>query len=132
MVLPSCLYGHEGLAASPGTKRGRRSLAKASQGDSLCCLHSASAWPSFLHEGEVAMDNHPVLLGLAIAVIAPLLAEIPIGFRLPAVVLEMVLGIIVGPQVLHLSKPDGLIAWVGGTLGVGAMFFMAGLDLDLQ
>jgi Kef-type K+ transport system membrane component KefB len=78
------------------------------------------------------MDNHPVLLGLAIAVIAPLLAEIPIGFRLPAVVLEMVLGVIVGPQVLHLAKPEGLIAWLGGNLGVSALFFMAGLDLDLQ
>ena len=36
------------------------------------------------------MDSYPVLIVLAIAVAAPLLAEIPVGVRLPVVVLEMV------------------------------------------
>jgi Kef-type K+ transport system membrane component KefB len=69
---------------------------------------------------------------MSIAVLAPLLAEIPIGFRLPVVVLEMVLGIIVGPQVLGLARPDGLLGWFGGTLGLAALFFMAGMELDLE
>ena len=77
------------------------------------------------------MSSHPVLLVLGIAVLAPLLAEIPIGFRLPTVVLEMMFGIIVGPDVLGLVKAEGLIDWLGGTLGLAALFFMAGLELDL-
>ena len=68
---------------------------------------------------------------MAIAVAAPLLAEIPIGVRLPVVILEMVLGIIIGPQVLGLAKAEGLLAWVG-TLGLSALFFSAGMELDLD
>ena len=78
------------------------------------------------------MSSHPVLLVLAIAVSAPLLAEIPIGLRLPAVVLEMVLGIIVGPDALGLVRADGLVDWLGGKLGLAALFFMAGMELDLE
>ena len=78
------------------------------------------------------LNNHPVFLVMAIGVIAPLLAEIPIGFRLPTVVLEMVLGIVVGPHVLGLVRPRGLLGWMGGTLGLAALFFVAGMELDLK
>ena len=43
------------------------------------------------------LNHHPVLLVMAIAVVAALLAEIPISFLLPVIVLEMTLGIVVGP-----------------------------------
>ena len=78
------------------------------------------------------MNSHPVLIVLAIAVVAPLLAEIPVGVRLPVVVLEMVLGIIIGPQVLGLASAGGLLGWLGGELGLAALFFMAGMELDLE
>jgi Kef-type K+ transport system membrane component KefB len=78
------------------------------------------------------MNSHPVLIVLAIAVAAPLLAEIPVGVRLPVVVLEMVLGIIIGPQVLGLASAEGLLGWLGGELGLAALFFMAGMELDLE
>jgi Kef-type K+ transport system membrane component KefB len=78
------------------------------------------------------LSSHPVLLVLAIAVAAPLLSEIPIGFRLPTVVLEMVLGIVVGPDALGLVRAEGLVDWLGGTLGLAALFFMAGMELDLE
>ena len=56
-------------------------------------------------------DTHfPVLLVLLVAVAGPLLAELPVGFRIPAVVLEVVLGIIIGPQVLGLVHFDGIVA----------------------
>lgn len=80
----------------------------------------------------VDFNNHPVVLVMSIAVIAPLLAEIPIGFRLPTVMLEMVFGIVVGPQVLGLVRGGGLLGWLGTTLGLGALFFFAGLELDLR
>ena len=69
---------------------------------------------------------------MIIGVVAPLLAEIPKGFRVPVVVLEMVLGIIVGPHVLGLVRAGGQLGWMGGTLGLGALFFMAGMELDLE
>jgi Kef-type K+ transport system membrane component KefB len=78
------------------------------------------------------MNSHPMLIVLAIAVAAPLLAEIPVGVRLPVVVLEMVLGIIIGPQVLGLATAEGLLGWIGGELGLAALFFMAGMELDLE
>jgi hypothetical protein len=45
------------------------------------------------------MNSHPVLIVLAIAVAAPLLAEIPVDVRLPVVMLE------------------GLLGWLGGSSG---------------
>ncbi len=70
---------------------------------------------------------------LAVAVAAALLAEIRFGkVRVPMVVWEMLFGILIGPQVLGLVKPGGLLSWLGDSLGLAALFFMAGLDLDLQ
>ena len=63
------------------------------------------------------LPRRSVLIVLAIAVAAPLLAEIPVGVRLPVVVLEMVLGIIIGPQVLGLATAEGLLGWLGGSSG---------------
>ena len=81
---------------------------------------------------KMNLSHTPVLLVMAIGVLAPLLAEIPIGFRIPVVVLEMVLGIVVGPYGFGLVKVEGLLAWLGGTLGLAALFFMAGMELDLD
>ena len=78
------------------------------------------------------MNSHPVLIVLLVAVVAPLLAEIPIGVRVPAVVLEMVLGIVIGPQVLGLVTAEGFLELLGGKLGLAALFFMAGMELDLD
>jgi|SRR5271166_75142 len=77
------------------------------------------------------LSSHPVLIVMAIAVAASLLAEIRLRVRVPVVVWEMVLGILVGPFVLALVRPDALIDWLG-RIGLGALFFMAGMDLDLQ
>jgi Kef-type K+ transport system membrane component KefB len=79
------------------------------------------------------MSSHPVFVVLVIAVAASLLAEIRFGIlRIPVVVWEMLFGILIGPQVLGLAKPGGLLQWLGDTLGLAALFFMAGMELDLQ
>ena len=77
------------------------------------------------------LSSHPVLIVMAIAVAASLLAEIRMSVRVPVVVWEMVLGILIGPQVMGLVHAEGLLDWLGG-LGLGALFFMAGIDLDLE
>src|SRR4051794_6044675 len=77
-------------------------------------------------------DTHfPVLLILMVAVAGPLLAELPIGFRIPAVVLEVVLGIIIGPQVLGWVHFDGIVAPMFA-FGMAATLFMAGMELEFE
>ena len=70
---------------------------------------------------------------MAIAVAGSLLAEVHFGtFRIPAVVWQMLFGVLIGPQVLGLVKPGPTLLWVGDTMGLAALFFMAGMDLDLE
>lgn len=73
--------------------------------------------------------GHPVFWILAAAVLAPLLAEIPIGFKVPVVVLEVVLGIVIGPQVLNLVQFDGFVVTMF-SIGMVATLLMAGMELD--
>ncbi len=72
-----------------------------------------------------------VLIVFTIAVAAPLIAEIPLGFRVPVMVLETVLGIVIGPHVLGLAQHEGILATMG-TYGMAASLFMAGMDLDFD
>ena len=77
-------------------------------------------------------DTHfPVLLVLLVAVAGPLLAELPVGFRIPAVVLEVVLGVIIGPQVLGWVHFDGIVASMFA-FGMAATLFMAGMELEFE
>ena len=78
-----------------------------------------------------AETHFPVLLILLVAVAGPLLAELPVGFRVPAVVLEVVLGIIIGPQVLGLVHFDGIVASMFA-FGMAATLFMAGMELEFE
>jgi len=75
------------------------------------------------------------LIALVIAVLAPLLAEVPSGLRIPAVVIEMALGVIVGPQVLGWVTDSALGAVqplpLLGQAGLAFLFFLAGMDIDL-
>ncbi|MDD5274783.1 MAG: cation:proton antiporter [Methylovulum sp.] len=65
------------------------------------------------------------------AMLAPFLAELPGNFRLPVVVLEVILGILIGPHVFHLASPDGLIGTLGG-LGLTFLLFMVGLEINFD
>jgi H+/Cl- antiporter ClcA len=49
--------------------------------------------------GRMRLVDHPVFVVFVVAVAAPLLAELPVGRRVPIVVLEVLLGIVVGPYV---------------------------------
>lgn len=79
------------------------------------------------------MEAYPseLLLIVFVAMLAPLLAELPRGFRLPVVVIELILGILIGPHVLELASPDGMIA-ILGELGLTFLLFMVGLEIDLD
>ena len=50
---------------------------------------------------------------------------------LPVVVVELVLGILIGPQVLDLAHPDAFITFFAD-LGLGMLFFFAGFEIDFE
>jgi Kef-type K+ transport system membrane component KefB len=91
-------------------------------------LRSTQIYPPT--KDTMGLSSHPVLIVLAISVTASLLAEFRSRVRVPAVVWQMVLGILVGPYVLDLVRPDVLLDWLG-RVGLLALFFMAGMELDL-
>jgi len=71
------------------------------------------------------------LLGvLAIAVVAPLALGLVPRVRVPAVVLEIVLGILVGPSVLGWFEAD-LAVQVVALVGLAMLLFLAGLEIDV-
>ena len=74
------------------------------------------------------LDNHPMLVVLAAAVAAPLFAEMSVGRRVPIVVLEVLLGILVGPHVLGLIHGDAFLS-VMKVVGTAAVLFMAGMEI---
>lgn len=72
------------------------------------------------------------LLGiLIIAVAAPMVAAVLPKARVPAVVLEIVLGIVVGPHGLGWLRPD-LTVQVVALLGLAMLLFLAGLEVDVR
>ena len=79
------------------------------------------------------MEAYPseLLLIAFVAMLAPLLAELPRGFRLPVVVIEIILGILIGPHVFNLTSPDGMIGTLG-ELGLTFLLFMVGLEIDFD
>jgi len=67
----------------------------------------------------------------AIALAAPLLVSLAPRLRVPAVVLEIVLGIVVGPSGLdwvHVDVPVSVLALIG----LSFLLFLAGLELNLS
>ncbi len=65
----------------------------------------------------------------AIAAATPMLVDIPKRIRIPAVVLELVLGIIVGPHALNWAK-RGEVIEVLAEIGLAFLIFLAGFEID--
>lgn len=66
---------------------------------------------------------------LAIAFLAPLAADTFHRFRIPGLVFEIVLGIVVGPAVLGLVRVTEPITLLSN-LGLAALIFLAGFEID--
>ena len=75
--------------------------------------------------------GHPVFWLMLAAVAAPLLSRVPLGFKVPVVVLEVLLGIVIGPHVLGFVQLSGILEAMF-TLGMAATLFMAGIELDFS
>ena len=71
-----------------------------------------------------------VLVVVIIAFVAPVVARAVPRLRIPAVALEIVLGIIVGPSVLDWVQMDAPLT-VLGSIGLAFLLFLGGLEIDL-
>ncbi len=71
----------------------------------------------------------------AIVVVAALAAittaVVPKRFAPPVVVLELMLGIVIGPEILDLAKTDEFVDFFSN-LGLGMLFFFAGYEIDFE
>ena len=78
------------------------------------------------------VDPGSFLAIVTVALIAAALGTLISGrIAIPVVVLELVLGIIIGPQVLDLAEPDEFIEFFS-SLGLGMLFFFAGYEIDFE
>ena len=72
---------------------------------------------------------------LLIVVTVGLLAPLTLGFlprvRLPAIVLELVLGIVIGPSALGWAKPD-LPVSILSLIGLAFLLFLSGMEIDVE
>ncbi len=65
------------------------------------------------------------------ATLAPLLGGLVFGPKVPPVVIEIVIGILIGPKVLDLADDTTVVAFFS-TLGLSFLFFMAGMEIDFE
>jgi Kef-type K+ transport system membrane component KefB len=79
----------------------------------------------------VTAELQSLVVILVAAALAPLLVDLPSRLRLPAVVAEITLGILVGPQVFGFAKPEGVVEFLS-TVGLAFLFFLGGLEVDFD
>ncbi len=77
------------------------------------------------------VNRDDILVVAAVAAAAPLLADLSRKVRLPIVVAEIMLGIIVGPELLGLAHGDVLIEDLSA-FGLAFLFFLAGLEIEFE
>src|ERR1044071_4636645 len=74
-------------------------------------------------------ELHSLLIIFTIAALAPWLCEWIPRIRVPLVVLEICLGILVGPQVVAWASA-GPVIQVLANFGLACLFFLAGFEID--
>jgi Kef-type K+ transport system membrane component KefB len=78
------------------------------------------------------IDEISLLVIIAAAALAGLLAMlVSPKLAIPVVVIELLLGILVGPQVAGLAEVDPTTEFLGN-LGLGMLFFFAGYEIDFN
>lgn len=65
------------------------------------------------------------------AIAAVTVAAVPKRFAPPVVVLELVLGIVIGPEVFDLAQSSEFVDFFSN-LGLGMLFFFAGYEIDFE
>src|SRR3569832_973166 len=81
--------------------------------------------------GMPAVHYTYLLSVVSIGLLAPLARGFFPRFRLPAVVLELVLGIVIGPSGLGWAEPD-LPVSILALIGLALLLFLSGLEIDVK
>ncbi|HEX8688941.1 MAG TPA: cation:proton antiporter [Solirubrobacterales bacterium] len=80
----------------------------------------------------IAVDAESFFVIVVIAAVAAItVAALPSRLAPPVVVVELLLGIVVGPEVLGLAHTDDFIDFFSN-LGLGMLFFFAGYEIDFE
>jgi Kef-type K+ transport system membrane component KefB len=79
----------------------------------------------------MTVEHRTLLLVLTIGTLAPFVVEFIPRVKLPAIVLEIVLGVVVGPQVLGWARPGPFLE-VLSRFGMVSLFFLAGLEINFN
>jgi Kef-type K+ transport system membrane component KefB len=79
---------------------------------------------------EVDADSFFAIVVVA-ALSAITVAFVPRRLAPPVVVIELLLGIVIGPEVLDLARTDDFIEFFSN-LGLGMLFFFAGYEIDFE
>ena len=74
----------------------------------------------------------PMLIILIAGVLAPLLGKYTSRFGLPVIVLEILIGILIGPHGLGLGNPDAGVIPSLALFGMAFLFFLAGIEINLN
>jgi Kef-type K+ transport system membrane component KefB len=88
-------------------------------------------WPD-LGVVEAPIDETSLLVIVATAAVAGLVVMLlSPKLTIPVVVVELILGIIIGPQVTDIAQVDPTTDFLG-SLGLGMLFFFAGYEIDFE
>jgi Kef-type K+ transport system membrane component KefB len=80
----------------------------------------------------IDVDTSSFFVIVLIAAIAAItVAVVPKGMAPPVVVLELMLGIVVGPEVLDFARSSDFIDFFSN-LGLGMLFYFAGYEIDFE
>ena len=79
---------------------------------------------------DLTEDLDQLLVVVLVAALAPLIAGLIPGRKLPQVVILLVGGMLVGPELLDLADPDNLVLL--SNVGLGFLFLLAGYELELE
>ncbi|HET8954789.1 MAG TPA: cation:proton antiporter [Solirubrobacterales bacterium] len=80
----------------------------------------------------IVVDSGSFFAIVAVSAIAAVtVATVPKRFAPPVVVVELIMGILIGPEILGLAHSDDFVEFFAN-LGLGMLFFFAGYEIDFQ
>ncbi len=83
--------------------------------------------------GQIGVDAGSFLAVVATVAIAGTIAAVAAGrgLLIPTVVVELLLGVVIGPELLDIAEVDDFTEFFAN-LGLGMLFFFAGYEIDLE
>ena len=91
-------------------------------------MASVASSTGVLAQAVPSADVGSIVIVLGVSSLAVILSRLYRGIVLPTVVVEIVLGIVIGPEVFDIAEADSYLMFLSN-LGLVALFFFAGLEV---